>query len=79
MDEKRTLVELGKEMGLSGEALQAWVSAEQKDMRDQRAKELEETRIAAQEEHTRELARMKPERALLEERRRALEAERSSP
>ncbi|XP_037518104.1 uncharacterized protein LOC119394875 [Rhipicephalus sanguineus] len=79
MDEKRTLVELGKEMGLTGEALQVWVSAEQKDMRDQRAKEREEARVAAQEEHTRELARMEAERALLEERRRVLEAERSSP
>lgn len=71
------LVELGKEMGLSGEALKEWVSSEQKDMRDQRAKEREETKIAAQEEHVRELARMEAERALLEERRRIIEAERS--
>lgn len=76
MDEKRTLVELGKEMGLSGEALVAWVSAEQKEMRDQRAKEREEARIAAQADHERELARMEAERALLEERRRAAEAQR---
>ncbi|KAH7941129.1 hypothetical protein HPB49_010257 [Dermacentor silvarum] len=76
MDEKRRLVELGKEMGLSREALQAWVSAEQKKMRDQRAKEREEARITAKADHERELARMEAERAVLEERRRAAEAQR---
>lgn len=78
MDDKRKLVELGKEMGLSGEALLAWVSAEEKEMRDQRAKDREEARLAAQVEHEREIARMEAERLLLEERRRVAEAQRPS-
>lgn len=78
MEEKRTLVELGKEMGPSGEALRAWVTDEQKDMRAQRAKGREEARIAAQAEHEREMARMEAERLLLEERRRVSEAQRPS-
>ncbi|KAH8030763.1 hypothetical protein HPB51_011603 [Rhipicephalus microplus] len=78
MDDKRKLVELGKEMGLSGEALLAWVSAEEKEMRDQRAKDREEARLAAQVEHEREIARMEAERLLLEERRRVTEAQRPS-
>ncbi|KAH6929623.1 hypothetical protein HPB50_003328 [Hyalomma asiaticum] len=62
IDEKRTLVELEKVMGLSGEALLAWVSAEKKEMRDQRAKEQEEARLAAQAEHERAMARLEAER-----------------
>ncbi|KAL1476947.1 hypothetical protein MTO96_036122 [Rhipicephalus appendiculatus] len=38
-------------MGLSGEALLAWVSAEEREMRDQRAKDREEARLAAQADH----------------------------
>ncbi|KAH9372147.1 hypothetical protein HPB48_009720 [Haemaphysalis longicornis] len=52
------LVELGKEMGLSGVESWAWVTDEEKDMRTQRAKEREQARMAAQAEHEREMARM---------------------
>ncbi|KAH7934644.1 hypothetical protein HPB51_028990 [Rhipicephalus microplus] len=78
MDDKRKLVELGKEMGLSGEALLECVSTEEKEMRDQRAKDREEARLAAQVEHEREMVRMEAERLLLEERRRVAEAQRPS-
>ncbi|KAH6927821.1 hypothetical protein HPB50_008961 [Hyalomma asiaticum] len=77
MDEKRTLVELGKKMGLSGEALLAGVSAEKKKCATSERKTGEAHR-AAREDHEREMARMEVERALLEERRRVAEAQRSS-
>ncbi|KAL1485108.1 hypothetical protein MTO96_048813, partial [Rhipicephalus appendiculatus] len=45
-------------------------------MRDQRAKDREEARLAAQADHEREIARMEAERLLLEERLRVAEAQR---
>ncbi|KAL1482090.1 hypothetical protein MTO96_034040, partial [Rhipicephalus appendiculatus] len=45
-------------------------------MRDQRAKDQERARLAAQADHEREIARMEAERLLLEERRRVAEAQR---
>lgn len=65
MDELRTLVQLGKEMGLTGETLRAWVKQKQIETRERRAEEREEARVKAREAHEREMARIQAEAAQL--------------
>ncbi|KAH6943166.1 hypothetical protein HPB50_016901 [Hyalomma asiaticum] len=66
MDELRILVRLGKEMGLIGEPLRAWVKDKQDEMRKWRAEERQRERVKALEAHEREMSRIETERALLE-------------
>ncbi|KAH6946650.1 hypothetical protein HPB50_014401 [Hyalomma asiaticum] len=66
MDELRILVRLGKEMGLTGEPLRAWVKEKQDEVRKWREEERQKERVKAQEAHERQMIRLETERAFLE-------------
>ncbi|KAH6924594.1 hypothetical protein HPB50_019678 [Hyalomma asiaticum] len=66
MDALRILVWLGKEMGLIGEPLRAWVNEKQDEMSELRAEERQKERVKAQEVHEREMILLETERASLE-------------
>ncbi|KAH7938116.1 hypothetical protein HPB49_020243 [Dermacentor silvarum] len=68
------LISLGKELGLTAEALQQWMDEERSRERERRSQEPE----AAKEDHARELERQAGERQLSELRLRAQELQQPS-